>query len=188
MEPAEIEPGPGVVLIAHPWLPDPNFQRTVILLCEHKFAEGTFGLVMSRPLESKLGDVIEQLEPNQHRIFEGGPVQRNTLHYIHRLGGIIDSAIEIQDDLFWGGDFDLVEAMVLADETSDDNIRFFMGYSGWGPGQLSAEIEEGSWILTRAPADVLLDADTDALWRTLLRRMGGQFALLSNFPQDPRNN
>jgi putative transcriptional regulator len=78
--------------------------------------------------------------------------------------------------------------MVLAGEIKSSEIRFFAGYSGWGPGQLVEEIEEGSWILTTAPTEIILSTESDQLWRTLLRRMGGPFALLSNFPTDPRRN
>jgi putative transcriptional regulator len=101
---------------------------------------------------------------------------------------LVDSAIEIQDDLFWGGDFDLIQALVLAGDAQEMTTRFFAGYSGWGPEQLTEEIEVGSWILTKAPTDAIFETDARALWKTLLRRMGGPYALLANFPTDPRNN
>ena len=188
MDQQDIEPGPGVILIAHPWLPDPKFQRTVILLCEHQHEEGTFGLVLSRQLGTKVGEIVESLESTDYSLFLGGPVQPNTLHYVHQQGGVVDSAIQVQDGLYWGGDFDLIQALVLAGEVEQREIRFFAGYSGWGPGQLAEEIEEGSWILTTAPSEVIFETDHGELWRTLLRRMGGPYALLSNFPTDPRRN
>ena len=188
MEQNGISPAPGVVLIAHPWLMDPNFQRSVIFLCEHEDEKGSFGLVLTRPLDHRLGEFVETLSTTDNVLFSGGPVQPETLHFLHRHGRLVDSAIEVQDDLYWGGDFDLVQALVLAGDAHDDTARFFAGYSGWGPGQLADELEEGSWILTTAPTDVILETNPDDLWRVLLRRMGGPFALMANFPTDPRNN
>lgn len=185
---SNIDPGAGVILIAHPWLPDPNFSRMVVLICDHRPEEGSFGLVLSRKLAHSVGEVVGTLAGTDHELFLGGPVQPTTLHFLHRHGGALESSIEIQAGLSWGGDFDLVQAMVLSGEIEPGGIRFFAGYSGWGPGQLQEEIEEGSWILTRAPADVIMDTDAEQLWRVLLRRMGGPYALLANFPVDPRQN
>ncbi len=188
MSEQDLSPAPGIVLIAHPWLSDPNFQRTVIFLCEHQDDNGSFGLVLTRPLERRLGDFVETLSASEFILYAGGPVQPDTLHFLHRHGRIVDSAIKVQEDLYWGGDFDLVQALVLAGDARAETTRFFAGYSGWAPGQLAGEIEEGSWILTQAPTEIILQTSADELWRTLLRRMGGPFALLSNFPTDPRNN
>ena len=188
MDERDIDLGPGAILIAHPWLPDPNFQRTVVLVCEHMPEDTTFGLVLSRKLDHKVGELIETLSDSGHDLFLGGPVQPNTLHYLHSYGELVDSAIEIQDGLFWGGNFDLIQGMVLAGDVTLNGIRFFAGYSGWGPEQLAEEIDEGSWILTTAPTDVILETEADKLWQTLLRRMGGQYTFLSNFPVDPRQN
>ena len=188
MDQSRIKPEAGVILIAHPWLPDPNFARTVVLLCEHDEKEGSFGLVLVRRLDRTIGEVVETLSGAEHDLYLGGPVQPDTLHYLHGRGDVVDDAIQIQEGLFWGGDFDMIQAMVLAGELEPDSARFFAGYSGWGPGQLDAEIEEGSWILTRAPSDVMLETADAELWRVLLRRMGGPFSILSNFPVDPRQN
>lgn len=188
MQQQELEPGPGIILIAHPWLPDPNFQRTVVFLCEHRDEEGSFGLVLSRKLPGTIGDVVDTLSGAVHELFLGGPVQTDTLHYLHSLGGQVEDAIEVQNELYWGGDFDLIQALVLSGDIGTSDIRFFAGYSGWGEGQLRDEIDEGSWILTRAPTEIILETESDRLWQTLLRRMGGPFALLSNFPTDPRRN
>jgi len=173
MEEHVSSPSAGVLLIAHPWLSDPNFQRTVIFLCEHEQAGGSFGLVLTRPLDRRLGEFVETLSTSDHLLFEGGPVQRDTLHFLHRHGRLVDSAIRVQDDLFWGGDFDLVQALVLAGDAQPDTTRFFAGYSGWGPGQLLGEVDEGSWILSRAPAQIIFETEPDELWRSLLKRMGG---------------
>lgn len=188
MEPQDIVPAAGVMLIAHPWLADPNFQRSVIYLCEHEDQAGSFGLVLTRRLDHQIGDFIETLSATDHPLFSGGPVQPDTLHFLHRHGRLVDSAIQVQDELYWGGDFDLVQALVLSGDAKRATTRFFAGYSGWGPGQLAGEVDEGSWILTRAPTDFIFETDPDDLWRSVLRRMGGPYALLANFPTDPRNN
>jgi putative transcriptional regulator len=169
-------------------LPDPNFARTVVLLCEHNDDEGTFGLSLTRPLTGTVGDVIDTLAGCDSRLYAGGPVQTNTLHYIHRHGDVIESSIQVQDGLAWGGDFDLVQALVLAGDARADTIRFFAGYSGWGPGQLKSELEQGSWIVSRTDSDTIFTSRPEDLWKTVLRGMGGQYKILSNFPLDPRLN
>ena len=188
MDDHDLRPTTGVALIAHPWLSDANFQRTVIFLCEHQDDKGSFGLVLTRPMDREVGDFIEVLGKSSLDLFYGGPVQPDTLHFLHKHGELIDSAIKVQENMYWGGNFDLIQALILAGEASSKTTRFFAGYAGWGPGQLESEIDEGSWILTTAPTEVILETSPDLLWRTLLRRMGGPYALLSNFPTDPRNN
>jgi putative transcriptional regulator len=78
--------------------------------------------------------------------------------------------------------------MAQSGELSNDDIRFFLGYSGWSPGQLENEIEEEAWIVASSGGGVLFEEAADELWRAVLRRLGGEYALLSTFPDDPRMN
>lgn len=188
MSTPEIQPQSGALLVAPPMMLDPNFHRAVVLLCEHS-DEGSFGLILNRPLTLSLGDVLQDLPDAQAPVLStGGPVQPDTLHFIHRHGDVIPKSIEILDGIFWGGDFDLLKALVADGRTTARDIRFFLGYAGWSPGQLADEVEQGGWILTMADGDALFPEQPDQLWRAVLRRMGGEYALLSNFPADPRMN
>lgn len=177
----------GVLLIAPPAMTDPNFNRSVVLLCEHT-DEGSFGLVLNRPLEASPADLVEGMDGYPGRLGLGGPVQTDTLHYLHRHGDTITDAINIVDGVLWGGDFDMVLAMIAGNQTTETDLRFFLGYTGWSPGQLLDEIELGGWIVTEARPDDVFPDDPPSLWRTILRRMGGEYAILANFPEDPRMN
>ncbi len=186
MADAEIVPAPGVLLIAPPMMLDPNFRRSVVLLCEHG-PDGSFGLILNRPLALKLSDVLDDLGGDD-QVSLGGPVQQDTLHFLHRHGDLVTDSIAVFDGVHWGGDFEAVKTLVQTHDATPQDLRFFLGYAGWSPGQLDEEIALGGWFLARAD-EVLIFADPPgALWRTVLRRMGGQYALLANFPDDPRLN
>lgn len=175
-----------MVLAAVPILRDPNFYRTVVLICDHN-EEGTFGLVLNRETDMEPDQILEELGKPGDTIRIGGPVQPNTLHYLHELGGPIKESIPLVDGLWWGGDFDSLK-QEMAGRTSEGDIRYFLGYSGWGEGQLEAEITEGSWAVARMQADWLFRTDSAELWRTVMLSLGGDWALMANYPDDPRLN
>lgn len=186
MNDSDLTPVPGVLLIAPPMLRDRNFWRSVVLLCEHG-PDGSFGLILNRPLTLALSDVLSDLE-GENMISLGGPVQQNTLHFLHRYGDRVSEAIPIIDGVHWGGDFDAIKTLVQSDAPSPQDLRFFLGYAGWSPGQLEEEIEAGGWFIAYADDVYIFAEKPENLWRTVLRRMGGEYALLANFPDDPRMN
>jgi len=179
---------PGTLAISAPMMKDPNFRRTVILVCEHQPSEGSFGLILNRELDVQLGDVMDGTFDYDPPLYLGGPVQRETLHYLHTRPDAISGGIPLPGDLTWGGNFEQVREMAQAGTVSDDDIRFFLGYSGWGPGQFEGELDKDAWILAPDAAPLVFEADPEQLWRTVLRRMGGEYAVLANFPDDPRMN
>lgn len=178
----------GMLLLAPPALEEPTFRRSVVLLCEHN-AAGSFGLVLNRPLDIEGGEVMDELMGYAEPLGLGGPVQPNTLHYLHRFNEAdVPGAIGVTDGVFWGGRFEAVQALVERGLATARELRFFLGYAGWSPGQLQAELEAGGWISAWADAQAVFPDDPATLWRTSLRRMGGEYALLANFPDDPRMN
>ena len=178
---------PGSLLISAPMMEDPNFRRSVVLICEHN-EKGSFGLTLNRPIDATLSDVLEGIYAFDPSLHLGGPVQRDTLHFVHRAGERIPGGIDLPGSVTWGGTFDAVQEMARAGDLSDDDIRFFLGYSGWSPGQLEDELDEEAWIVAPGGAHVLFEESPDELWRAVLRRLGGEYALLSTFPDDPRMN
>jgi putative transcriptional regulator len=183
----KLKPEKGRLLISEPFLPDPNFERTVVLLCEHN-EEGSFGFVLNKPSALKLPEVVEDLEGLDSLVFIGGPVQQDTLHYIHR-NVTIPNAVEIGANIYWGGDFEHVMSLTDTKQIMAGDIRFFLGYSGWGPGQLESELEQESWIVCDFVTDQLLfDTEPELMWRKALDSMGGRFSVYSNYPVDPRLN
>jgi putative transcriptional regulator len=183
----EIDPQPGVLLIAPPMMQEPNFRRTVVLLCEHG-AEGTFGLILNRPLTLRLSEVIDSADPVDTFLSLGGPVQPDTLHMLHRCGQHVPEAVTVLDGVCWGGDFEVIKSLVETGRAGAQELRFFLGYAGWSEGQLASEIAADGWIVSRADEALIFREQPEALWRTALRRMGGDYAMLANFPEDPRLN
>lgn len=186
----KLKPGAGRLLISEPYLPDPNFERTIILLCEHN-DEGTVGFVLNKPSLSKLSELINDLKDLKHlenTVCIGGPVQQDTLHYLHRCPNI-DGAIEVGEKIFWGGEFEQLIEKITNQQLRATDIKFFLGYSGWSPGQLDDEIKLKSWIVSRLVSDELIfETPVEEMWRVTLKKMGGRFSMYSNYPVDPSMN
>lgn len=177
----------GSILISEPYLGDPNFERTVVLICRHD-DEGTFGLVMNRRSNLKLSDVLDYVDKGpEMELGIGGPLQHNTLHYIHNRPDFPE-AIRISDNLYWGGDYEYIKEKLEQGGIHPDEIRFFLGYSGWTPGQLEEEVEKNVWIVNNNAAKKLFTLNADTLWRQILKEMGGKYKILSNYPIDPSLN
>ncbi|MEM6783562.1 MAG: YqgE/AlgH family protein [Bacteroidota bacterium] len=177
---------PGTVLIAEPALRDPNFRRTVVLLCEHT-AEGSFGLVLNRPSGLHLSDVLQAPLGFDADLFQGGPVQLDTLHFLHPYGETIEGALPVLDGVWWGGDFDVALSQIQDAAVDPDTIRFYAGYAGWGPDQLDEEVAQAGWVVRPGHARLVYDSDA-YLWRELVLALGGEYRLLANFPDDPSLN
>ncbi len=183
----KLKPEKGRLLISEPYLPDPNFERTVVLLCEHN-EEGSFGFVVNKPSIIKINEVMEDVRNIEETVFIGGPVQQDTLHFLHRNTNI-NNAVRVREELFWGGDFENLMTQLDTAVIKAGDVRFYLGYSGWGQGQLEAELQEDSWIVCDFVTDELLfDTDPTVIWKKALENMGGRFSVYSNYPLDPRLN
>lgn len=179
-------PARGKLLVANPFLPDPNFQRTVVLLVDHD-DEGTLGFVLNRLSDVRLSDLLDGLpEADAPLVHIGGPVHLDRLNVLHRLEGIPGSE-PVGHDLYWGGNPRLLRQGLLTNQFAAEDTRYFLGNSGWGNGQLAQELRERVWIVTDPPA-ALLHIPPDQLWRQVLIAMGGEYAMMANFPLDPRLN
>jgi putative transcriptional regulator len=183
----KLEPMAGRLLISEPYLPDPNFERTIILLCEHN-EEGTVGFVMNKPSPSRHGELIKDLSLLKNIVCMGGPVQQDTLHYIHRCADI-GGAVEISEGIFWGGEFEQVIEKLESGQLVHEDIKFFLGYSGWSPDQLEDEIKANSWIVSEmATEELIFYTPETEMWRKTLKKMGGRYSMYSNYPLDPTMN
>lgn len=177
----------GSLLIAKPFLGDPNFERGVILLCAFN-EQGSFGFVLNQVTELYLGDVLEETIYQDIPLYLGGPVEKNTLHFIHRRPDLIAGGEKVMDGMYWGGDFEQVKTLLNINTLTMDDIRFFIGYSGWSAGQLENELSEDSWIVTTTTPDFLFTTTPASFWREVLKNMGGEYRSIANYPIDPRLN
>jgi putative transcriptional regulator len=181
----------GRLLVATPLLGDPNFRRTVILIVEDDEEEGTLGVVLNRPTEVPVGQVLEpwtELVTGPSVVFKGGPVSPNSALALAMARGDDEPlgwrSLDGSSVMSRVGLVDLeAPPELLADGVT--SFRVFAGYAGWGPGQLRAEIDEGAWyVLPGEPADAFF-AEPERLWPAVLRRQGGGLALVATFPDDP---
>ena len=182
-----IEPGSGILLISDPFLKDPNFMRTVVFLCDHQ-DQGSFGFVLNRKYENTIDELIPELEGHKIPLFYGGPVQMDTIHFLHQYSEEIPGGQEVMKGIYWGGDFDKVVEMVKSNEIDENKIRFFIGYSGWSDGQLKNELEEKSWLTVKATRKLVFHRDYKELWKDSLKQLGGDYEIMINFPIDPQLN
>jgi len=175
----------GHLLIASPVLTDPNFSRSVVLITEHG-PDGAMGVVLNRPSEIEVGDVAPELSGvvDGEPVFVGGPVQPQAL--------VVLADFDDPDAAAWV----VVDSVgFVAAETEYSDLatmvrrgRVYAGYSGWGAGQLEAELAEEAWIVEPPLPEELFAPDAEALWPQVLERKGGQFALLARMPDDPTLN
>jgi putative transcriptional regulator len=185
-----LRPGRGVLLVARPQLLDPNFVHTVVLLCDHDDEQGTFGFVLNRRSDNTLADVLtgeHDFRGRRDPVYLGGPVGLDQLAIVHREPGL-PKALEVLPGVFVGGEARVLGDRVRQKVTAESDIRFLVGYAGWGKGQLVREMTEDTWVLVPGRPEWVFDADPASLWRRVLRGMGGAYATMANMPSDPEMN
>jgi putative transcriptional regulator len=172
----------GRLLAANGSLYGPVFRQTVILMADHD-DNGALGFVLNQPSEMivDIGASLASLPLVDERVFSGGPVQPEAITVIAEFDDFVPGPHII---------FDSVGFPSLEQDGTMHvkRARIFAGYSGWGPGQLESELEEKSWIVADPTVDVVFDLDHTMMWSTVLRRMGGSYALLATMPFDPGQN
>lgn len=182
-----LNPQKGILLIADPFLKDPNFMRTVILLCDHQ-EDGSIGFVINRHLTYTINEIVPELDDIRLPVFYGGPVQTDTLHFLHVCPDQIPGSREVTDGVYWGGDFELVKDLLRKNKLNRKDIRFYVGYSGWGINQLSEELKGESWITAMANQDLVFNYKAEEIWKESLKMLGGDYGMMTNFPIDPQLN
>ena len=162
------KPEKGNLLIAEPSIiGDLSFNRAVILLADHN-ALGSVGFILNKPLNYNLKDLIEGTD-SEFTIYNGGPVEQDNLYFIHKSPELIPNSIEISNGIFWGGDFNVVLDLINKNMISKEDIKFFLGYSGWGEGQLEGEIEKDHWILSDIDLDITFDEESKRKWNKAIK-------------------
>lgn len=181
-------PKNGCLLLSEPFMSDPTFERSVVLLCEHD-TEGTLGLILNNPTHLILSDIIEGTDNNDFPIFIGGPVESGILFFVHRAFDRLQSGTHILDNIYWGGDFDKLLVLIQENLIDSSDIKFFLGYSGWSPEQLSNELNQNSWAVHKNfDTDLLFINDGEDLWKRAIISLGPKFAHVAGFPKSPNLN
>lgn len=186
---SEFEPKQGSLLLSEPFMLDQNFERSVIMLCEHDDVEGTVGLILNHRSIMTLADIVDGVESFEYPVYIGGPVEQNTLFFVHRMYDKLNSGTHIVDDVYWGGDFELLVDLINGYEISPEEVKLFLGYSGWSPGQLDHEIRQNSWAVHNSyGTDLAFITDGEDLWKHALISLGPKYAHVANFPKRPEYN
>ena len=166
---------------------DPNFKRSVILLTNHNNIESV-GFILNQPTKVGINELINEFPRFDATVCIGGPVQKDTLHFIHCMGDLIDGSIQVGENLYWSGNFQTLIDLVDEKKIFSSQIRFFAGYSGWGAGQLEREIEEDSWFVVPGNSEIAMRHHNEKLWKNFISQMDKEYAIWANMPEDPSLN
>jgi len=177
----------GKILVAEPSiLNDNSFNRSVILLSEHN-DNGSVGFILNKPSRFTIADLIPEIE-STHLIYDGGPVSKENLYFIHSIPNLIPNSIAINDTIYWSGDFDVVKDLLNSNLIKENRIRFFLGYTGWSFNQLSDEMKTKSWMIKNNEYENILSVAPTSFWRNELIKSGGEYQIWANSPEDPTMN
>jgi putative transcriptional regulator len=181
--------GKGIFLVASPAMRDPNFRQTVVLLCEHG-PEGALGVVVNRPTAMLVSEALPQvpvIEGQHHVLFAGGPVQPNHVLILYRLSQEPTDTHHVFDGVYLGGNMEALER-VLQMPSGSEFFRAYVGYSGWGPGQLENEMKTGSWITLPADSMIVFQKEPSQIWPDIMKSLGKPYDLYAEMPADPNLN
>ncbi|MCL4169001.1 UNVERIFIED_CONTAM: hypothetical protein GTU68_026823, partial [Idotea baltica] len=171
----------GNLLIAEPSiLNDSSFKRSIVLITEHT-SENSVGFILNRPLNYTLNDLLPDLNCS-FPIYQGGPVEQDNLYFVHKIPHLLPDSIEVSKNIYWGGNFESLRNLLINDEITPQDIRFFLGYSGWGKHQLQDEMNQKSWFVTGNDFDNIFSTDEETLWKNKLIQKGGDYKLWANAP------
>lgn len=177
----------GKILIAEPLMGDPNFDRTVVFLTDHN-PEGSVGFILNRIVDVSFDELVLDFPSFNITIGEGGPVQQDNMFFLHSKGELLPSSEEIIPGVYWGGDFNILKELISMDLLRPEDIRFFLGYSGWSAGQLEAEIDQKAWQIAPANSEIIFNEVPEKIWPKVLASLGGDYPLWQNTPIDPNLN
>lgn len=182
-------PGQGRVLISEPSFQDKYFGRSVVLLTEHN-KDGSIGFILNKPVALKINEVLKDFPEFDAKVSLGGPVNPDTIHYLHTLGKAIPNSVKVLDDLYWGGDFDELKFLIKSGAVKNNQVRFFVGYSGWNPNQLKKEISSNYWLVAETSSENIMSTHSKStnIWEETLKQLGEKYKMWTNFPENPGMN
>lgn len=181
------KPVRGKLLIAVPELSEDFFDRSVILLADYN-KDGAIGLILNKPIQANLVELLDEMPDNDLPIYVGGPVNTDSLFILHTLGELIPDSREVYKGLYWGGDINAIKEAIANGVAREDNMHFFLGYSGWNPGQLYNEVKAGTWVIVDSHVKDVFATNPPEMWGNYLRKLDDEFAIWANKPANPNLN
>jgi len=177
----------GSLIIAHPLLNDGFFNRSVICITSDN-SEGSFGFILNFKTQFKLRDVRPQVKNGNFPIYEGGPVAKDQLFFLHTLGHNVTDSLHIKDNIYFGGDFQEILHMIEHGKVKQDEVRFFVGYSGWDAGQLNKEMNAKQWLVGDNSTNDAFLINYSELWKTKLEQTKQSYGIFAEIGFDPSVN
>ena len=179
-------PEQGLVLVSEPFAPDSIFSRSVVLLAEHN-NKGTVGFILNKPLNRKLSQLSKEFGNFDIKVSLGGPVGNKNIYYLHTYGKKIPGSILIKDNLYWGGDFNILQTLIESGAVNESKIRFFIGYSGWSEEQLNNEIKKDFWLVSDIDVKTIMKFDKE-IWNKVVSKLDRRYSIWEHFPENPNLN
>ncbi len=174
---------PGSVLLSQPFMWDSHFKRSAIFITDHNEKDGTIGFIMNKSIDMDINQLMADFPKFEAEVSFGGPVGTDTIHYIHSVGHLLDDSIYVMDGVWWGGDFTQLKALIRNGVVKLDDIRFFVGYSGWSRGQLREEMKTGSWVVADMDLNYIFKMDEEInLWQEIMEHKGDTFGVIGQMP------
>ena len=182
------KPYKGALLVAEPFLREEYFCHAVICIVEYEIGKSSMGIVMNKPISYSLSELIPDIYSEYDLpVYCGGPLSCDRLYYIHSLGNFITDAKEISNGLYIGGNIDDIITYINEGNNTYGKIRFFLGYSGWDPGQLENELKHNVWAVTPNNHELLL-GERDNYWHKYVKSMGDEYRGWQYHPENPQFN
>lgn len=183
-----LKPTKGHLLVAEPSIiGDTSFNRSVVLLAEDN-ESGFIGFILNKPLEYTINELIPTIN-SDIVVYNGGPVEQDNMYFIHKIPEMIPNSVEIANGIYWGGDFEMVSLLLESKQINSNDIRFFLGYSGWDLNQLEEELTMNSWVVVKNTYEnEIFSKDNTSFWKEKMREFGGDYLLWSNAPENPNFN
>jgi len=178
----------GSLLLAQPFMEDPNFKRSAIGITDYG-EEGTVGFILNKPININLEELVKEIvSEEKYKVYFGGPVGSDTIHYIHNVGELLEESVLISRGLWWGGNFKKLIFLINSGLVLRENIRFYVGYSGWSKGQLEEELERNSWIVSDWYANYTFKSKPEKLWSQALENKGDHYSVIGQISPSKNNN
>lgn len=177
----------GKLLISEPFANDSYFKRSVVLIANYD-EEGALGLILNKKTNLHIHDITDQFGTFNAEVYIGGPVQTENLFFLHSRGDIIPDSEELIKGVYWGGDFDILKEHIESGAIQSNEIRFFLGYSGWSKKQLQNELDQNNWLVNHIKSQDIFSQNPEDLWKIVISNMGENYLYWLNFPVNPQYN
>lgn len=166
---------------------DAPFSRTVILIADQN-SEGSIGFILNKPMDLTLDQLIPSAQAS-FTVYDGGPVEQDKIFCIHNVPELIHDSQLIQDQLYWGGDYEQIFSLLNQGLIKKENLRFFLGYTGWDYEQLNNELEDNFWIKSNITnPEELFHQNSKDFWKKTIQALGSRYDVWQNAPQNPNFN